>query len=557
MEIMDVFVESINDQTLSIPINATTTVDDLKSIIYSRINYKYLRIEQWLINPNGEKLEDGHLLSTYNIANNSTIYLVINKRGVFSRLIEPNDNDMFLTIDVKTLTGESYKISIDDRMTVDDLKRFIQVISRNPHKDQLLIHMNCGKLEVGNLLSNYNITNNSTVYLVINKRGVFSRLIGPNDMFRTIDVKTLIGESYEISIDDRMTVYDLKSFIQVISGIPPDQQRLIFDGKQLCDDDLLLTTYGVIDGSIIHMILKLRGMISRFTGTDPWLGATDEFRQNNPLSVQDCQHLMDRKKASKEDDDFFRTDINISPVIQHRFRTIIDQFHREHGSPTDLKLVINDPCIELFKTLMDLHPNTHKDYLKIALRRTDPTDNCIEFHVDGEYAFYTVACVLNNDHVGGDVVFVKGDPPTVVNEHLPVGAVTVHHRSILHGVTRLINGVRYRIFVVEKNNGLGQTDVHDITDTFMTKWNRQFVSDTLTDRSSSHASSMMSSCETHDSEKDANHIDLCVICFTNKRTHLLIPCGHYAYCQSCVDKLSNKCALCCKHIESTQCVYIC
>lgn len=59
---------------------------------------------------------------------------------------------------------------------------------------------------------------------------------------------------------------EIKSLIQDKEGIPPDQQRLVFDGRQL-EDDRILADYGVKLDSVIHLILRLRG-----GGLDPEMG---------------------------------------------------------------------------------------------------------------------------------------------------------------------------------------------------------------------------------------------------------------------------------------------
>jgi len=70
-------------------------------------------------------------------------------------------------------------------------------------------------------------------------------------------VKTLTGKTIKIENADLKTVADLKAAIQDKEGVPPEQQRLIYSGKQL-EDAARLADYNITSGETLHLILKLR-----------------------------------------------------------------------------------------------------------------------------------------------------------------------------------------------------------------------------------------------------------------------------------------------------------
>ena len=325
-----IFVKISTEKTITLEIDPGDTVKDVKVKIQ---DIEGIPQDQQSLIFSGKWLSYDRTLSHYNIQKGSTLHVLCSHSyGIF----------------VTTLTGKTLRYEVDASTIIESVKAQIDDDEGIPPDAQRLIFK--GKqLEDSRTLSDYNIQNEATIYIVLRPRG--------GGM--AIHVRTHSGNTITFCVDPRDTIKNVKAIIHDKEGIPPDEQRLVFEGRQL-EDDHTLSDYNIEGGSHLQLHRHLQIFLKTLTGK------TITLKVSSDDTIENVMAIIQRKERIPQDQlrILFTCSPDTKPSLQELLRFVCTD-----GRPVNIPVEIGSKYLQFGIFLLD--DSTGARIMSMASRHHD------------------------------------------------------------------------------------------------------------------------------------------------------------------------------------------
>lgn len=164
---MQLFVKTLTGKTVSIEVEEGESIEDVKAKIAEK---EGIPPEQQRLIFGGQQLQDSKTIDDYDVGDDATLHLVLRLRGG-------------MQLFVKTLTGKTVSIEVEEGESIEDVKAKIAEKEGIPPEQQRLI-FGGQQLQDSKTIDDYDVGDDATLHLVLRLRGgkkvidVISRVLG-------------------------------------------------------------------------------------------------------------------------------------------------------------------------------------------------------------------------------------------------------------------------------------------------------------------------------------------------------------------------------------------
>ena len=168
-----------------------------------------------------------------------------------------------------------------------------------------------------------------------------------------IFIRTLTGRSVPIVVSLVMTIDELKDIVCAVDGSPAEQQRFIFAGQQL-EDGKRLSDYRISNGSIVNLVLRLRGGMHHCTSTGEGVSSLNGDGESCLVEIQknDLVVKYSKKTVSLPVDTFFSVE-QVKILLQEKLGILMENMtlHNDAGQELENDRALGYYGIELGATI--------------------------------------------------------------------------------------------------------------------------------------------------------------------------------------------------------------
>ncbi|PIA34372.1 hypothetical protein AQUCO_03800169v1 [Aquilegia coerulea] len=214
-------------KTVTLDVDIRDTVHTVKGKIQNKEGLTTSQLDLLYL---GEHLDNRQFLATYKIEDGATLY-------AFYRVGDAMQINVSLEQGNRTIN-----LKVKSWYSIENVKNIIESMEGIPTKKQKL-YLTGVKLENDMTLADSKILQGQTLDLICGMH---------------IFVKMLTGKIYTLEVDSYDSVDDVKEMMEEKEGIPTEQQRLIYRGRQI-ESGRFLADYQVEEDSVLHLVLCLCG----------------------------------------------------------------------------------------------------------------------------------------------------------------------------------------------------------------------------------------------------------------------------------------------------------